>query len=84
MPCLSLSERLQYGLEQSPAMINRLDFNLLTWRVCAAYVGAEGNHVQMRMACGEQAAFEACVNHLQAGELAEFCGVDLLTQREQG
>jgi len=37
----------------------------------------------MRMACGEQAAFETCVNHLQAGGLAEFCGVDLLAQREQ-
>ena len=49
----------------------------------AAYVGAEGDHVEMRMAGRKQAAFEPGVNHLQGCSLAELFGVRPPAQREQ-
>ena len=59
------------------------DPDALAGRVSAVYVGAEGNHVQVRVAGGEQSAFQPGVDHLQIRGAAELRGVDLLAQIEQ-
>ena len=79
----SNSQRLQHALQQSPATFNRFNLHTFTWRMRAAYVRAKGNHVQMRVAGGEQAAFKPCMDHLQAGRFAVLHGINTLAQREQ-
>ena len=51
-------------------------------RVGAPDVRAKGDHVQLRVAGGEQAAFQSGVDHLQGCGLAELRDVNLLAQRE--
>jgi len=79
---LNRGQRLQHRFQQVPAMAHRCYLHLFTGRMCTSYIGAEGNHVKMRMTGGEQAAFKSGVDHLQAGGLAEFFDVHLLAQRQ--
>lgn len=64
-------------------MLDGFYLNPLTGRVGTLYVGAEGDHVQLRMAGSEQAAFQPGVYHLQAGWPAELRGIDPLAQHKQ-
>ncbi len=63
---------LQHRLQQLPTARHRLDLHPLAGRVRAADVGTEGDHVQLRVAGGEQAAFQPGVDHLQGCGLAEL------------
>lgn len=73
----------EYRFQQYPAMRHGGDFHPLAGRMGATDVGAEGKHVEPWMAGCQQATFEAGMNGLKPCRLAEFTGIDTLTQGKQ-
>ena len=74
---------LQHRFEQLPAARDGFYIHTFTRCMRAAYIWSEGDHVQMRMAGGEQAALKSGMDYLQRRGLSELCGVYLLAQIKQ-